>query len=412
MRAIYVEKNLPKMLAVKALRPMWPGVIWSPLSPAEIVDLPEPALPGPDWLRVQNEQCGVCASDISLLKVKADPQVAPAALPGNTRFYLGHEVVGRVIEVGPKVSRFQVGDRVVMESRFTGPNCHTQRIDPTCQQCAQDRERLCENASAGLGPVGAGGGWGDRYTAHESQVWPVPKDLSADQAAMVEPTAVALHGVLRRSPEPSERVLIVGAGIIGLLTLAVVKVVEPDARVSVMARYPHQQKAAQKLGADQVISDADPYQAVAEATDGKYYQAPMNRGMILGGFEVIYDCVGSQDTIYNSLRWARAGGAVVLVGIDLGELKVDLNPIWYQEVDLIGSHTFGMEDWRGQHRHTFDWVIEMMQEGLVHPDELITHRYPLDEIKRAIEVAEDKSQQSIKVMIQLEDLPEEMDIRG
>ncbi len=409
MRAIYVEKNLPKMLAVKALRPIWPGVIWSPLSPAEIVDLPEPALPGPRWLRVQNEQCGICASDISLLKVKADPQVAPAALPGNTRFYLGHEVVGRVSEVGPQIDRFEVGDRVVMESRFAGPNCHTQEIEPVCRYCADGRDRLCQNASAGLGPVGAGGGWGDHYTAHESEVWPVPEDLTADQAAMIEPTAVALHGVLRRPPAAGEQVLIVGAGIIGLLTLAVVKVVEPQARVSIMARYPHQREAAQKLGADAVITDQDPYEAVARETNGKLYQAPMNRGMILGGYGVIYDCVGSQDTVYNSLRWARAGGAVVLVGIDLGELTIDLNPIWYQEVDLVGSHTFGLEKWQGQERHTFDWVIEMIQEGLIKPEQLITHRFPFKKIKQAIKAAEDKTQNSIKVMVHLEDFSESED---
>ncbi|MFP3855285.1 MAG: zinc-dependent alcohol dehydrogenase, partial [Anaerolineales bacterium] len=322
MRAIYVEKNLPKMLAVKLLRPLWPGVIWSPLSPANVVNLPKPALPGPRWLRVENVQCGICASDLSLLKVKADPQIAPAALPGNTRFYLGHEVVGKVTEVGTKVSRFGVGDRVVMESRFAGPNCHTQEIDPPCRFCATGQDRLCENASAGIGPVGAGGGWGDSFTAHETEVWPIPPDLSDDQAAMVEPTAVALHGVLRRPPEAEDRVLIIGAGIIGLLTLAVAKVVTPTAKFSVMARYPHQRKAAKLLGAEHVISDGDAYEAVAVATEAKLYRAPMNRGMILGGYDVIYDCVGSESTVYDSLRWARAGGAVVMVGISLGELKV------------------------------------------------------------------------------------------
>jgi threonine dehydrogenase-like Zn-dependent dehydrogenase len=405
MRAIYVEKNLPRMLAVKALRPIWPGVIWSPLSPAKIVDLPLPSLPGPKWLRVHNERCGICASDLSLLNVKVDPVVAPAALPGNSRFYLGHEVVGRVAEVGEEVTRFKTGDRVVMESRFAGPNCHSQGIEPVCRQCASGRERLCENASEGMGPVGIGGGWGDGYTAHESEVWPVPDDLSDDQAAMIEPASVALHGVLRRPPKAGEHALVLGAGVIGLLTLAAAKVVEPKAQVSIMARYPHQAEAAQKLGADHILSDRNPYESVAARTGGKLYRAPMNRGMILGGFDVIYDCVGSAETILDSLRWTRAGGAVVMVGISLGALKVDLNPVWYQEVDLLGSHTFGMENWRGQERHSFDWVIEMFQEGLIHPEELITHRFDLERVKEAIRVAQDKSQQSIKVMIHLDQEP-------
>jgi threonine dehydrogenase-like Zn-dependent dehydrogenase len=399
MKAVYVEKNLPRMLAVKALRGLWPGVIWSPISPAHIVDLPEPVLPGARWVRVRTRQCGICATDLSLLKVKADPSVAPAALPGNTRFYLGHEVIGEIVEVGPQVDRFSLGDRVVMESRFVGPNCLTQEIDPPCPYCASGQTRLCENASVGLGPAGAGGGWGDSYTAHEEELWPIPDDLDDDQASLVEPMSVALHGVLRRPPGPDDHALVIGAGIIGLLTLQAIKIVEPLAHVTVMARYPHQVAAAERLGADRVISDRDPYPAVAEVSGGKLYNAPLNRGMILGGFERIFDCVGSVDTVYNALRWARAGGAVVLVGIQLGEMKIDLNPVWYQEVDLIGSNTFGVEHWRGSAIHTFDLVIEMLQEGVLIHQGLITHRFPLGEVKRAIETANDKASGAIKVSL-------------
>lgn len=403
MRAIYVEKHIPRMLAVKALRGLWPGVVWSPLSPANVVDMQDPALPGARWLRVRNLQCGICASDLSLLYVKADPGVAPAALPGNQRFYLGHEVVGEVIEVGPQVTRFSLGDKVAMESRFMGPNCHTQEIEPPCRYCAAGQTRLCENASAGLGPVGAGGGWGDSYTAHEAEVWPIPEDLDRDQASLVEPMAVALHGVLRRPPKEGDRVLVIGAGIIGLLTVQMVKIIQPGAHVAVIARYPHQQEAATRLGADELIAEEDAYQGVAEATGGELYRAPLNRGMILGGFEIIYDCVGSQRTIHDALRWARAGGAVVLVGIDLGELKIDLNPIWYQEVDLIGSNTFGVEQWEGRMVHTFDMVIEMLQEGMLQHDGLITHRFPFLDYKRAIDTAQDKTTGAIKVTFMLDE---------
>ncbi|MDX1601126.1 MAG: alcohol dehydrogenase catalytic domain-containing protein [Anaerolineales bacterium] len=403
MRAIYVEKNIPRMLAVKALRGVWPDVVWSPISPANVVDMPDPPLPGARWLRVRNLQCGICASDMSLLYVKADPGVAPAALPGNQRFYLGHEVVGEVVEVGPQVARFSVGDRVAMESRFMGPNCHTQEIEPPCRYCAAGQTRLCENASAGLGPVGAGGGWGDSYTAHEAEVWPIPEDLDMDQASLVEPMAVALHGVLRRPPQADDRALVIGAGIIGLLTVQMIKVLQPEAHVAVMARYPHQQWMATRLGADELINESEAYERVAESTGGELYTAPLNRGMILGGFEVIYDCVGSERTVHDALRWTRAGGAVVLVGIDLGELTIDLNPIWYQEVDLIGSNTFGVENWKGRMIHTFDLVIEMLQEGVLEHEGLITHRFPLSEYKQAVDTARDKTSGAIKVMFMVDE---------
>jgi threonine dehydrogenase-like Zn-dependent dehydrogenase len=398
MRSIYVDKKIPHMLAVKALRPLWPNVIWSPISPARVADSPEPSLPGAKWLRVSNIQCGVCATDISLLFVQVNHSIAPAALPGNIRFYLGHEVVGEVVEVGSNVTRFKIGDRVVMESRTAGPNCHSQEIDPLCKHCAQGQTRLCENASTGRGPIGVGGGWGDGYTAHETEVWPVPDDLDKDQASLVEPAAVALHGVLRRPPEAGEQALVIGAGIIGLLTIQAAKNVAPECHLTVLARHKHQAEMAHRLGADEVITGGDLYAILAGITNAKHYQAPLNQGMLLGGFEVIYDCIGSAETVTNGLRWARAGGSVVLVGINFKSLKVDLNPVWYQEVDLIGSYIYGVENYRGDRVHTFDLVIEMFQKGKLIHEGLITHRFPFEDYRRAISTAVDKRSESIKVV--------------
>src|SRR5712692_1502747 len=159
MRAICVEKIIPKMLLVKTLGQAWPGVCWSPLSSTTVADLPTPELPGSRWIRVRNHGCGLCATDLSLLYVHADPAVGPAALPGNQRFYLGHEVISTVEAVGPGVTRYKPGDRVVMDTRFQGAHCLSQEIEPACRYCAQGQYGLCENASANRGPRGVGGGW-------------------------------------------------------------------------------------------------------------------------------------------------------------------------------------------------------------------------------------------------------------
>ncbi len=398
MRAIYVEKNLPKMLAVKALQPLWRGALWSPLSPVRVVmDAPDPPLPGERWLRVRNRLAGICSTDLSLLLVEAQPQIAPAALPGNQRFYLGHEVVGEVVEVGPAVRRFKVGDRVVMEARFAGPNCHSQEIEPPCPFCAQGQTRLCENASLGKGPVGEGGGWGDSYTAHEAELWPVPAELDDERAIFIEPLSVALHGVLRRPPGPGERALVIGAGAIGLLTGHALKALFPQAHLTILARHDHQAAAARALGADEVVQARDPYPQLARISGARHYTFPLNRGMLLGGFHVVYDCVGRAQTVTDALRWARAGGTVVMLGFTLRMVKVDLNPIWYQEVDLVGSHTFGLERWQGRRVHTFDLAIELMREGKVDPRPLLTHRFPFERYRQAIATALNKRQGSIKV---------------
>lgn len=401
MRAIYFDKDIPRALATKVLRPLWPAVVWSPLSPSGVEQVPDPPLPGPAWLRVRNLQCGICATDLSLLYVKADPRIAPAVLPGIRRIYLGHEAIGEVSETGPGVDRFRVGDRVVIEARPGGsPNCHTQEIDPPCRFCARGDTRLCENGSLGKGPVGAGGGWSDSYTAHQSEVWPVPDDLSDDQASLIEPMAVAAHGVLRRLPSPGDRVLILGAGIIGLLTLQAVKALAPQAHVTALVRYAHQGQAASRLGADEVMSDrGDIYAKSAGITGAKYYRGQLNRGMLLGGYDILYDCVGDRYTLRDSLRLARAGGAVVLVGISLNPLSLDTSPVWFQEVDLLGAKTFGMETLNGRKLHTFDLVIEMLQQGALSASGLITHRFPFPQFRQAIAAASNKRTGSIKVTL-------------
>lgn len=399
MRAIYVERVMPKMIAVKALRPAWSGVIWSPLSPATVSDLPEPELPGSRWVRVRNHQCGICATDLSLLMVKVDPAIAPAALPGNNRFYLGHEVVSTVEEVGSGVTRFKPGDRVLMDTRFSGAHCLSQEIDIPCVYCQRGEFGLCENMSLNKGPRGIGGGWGDGYTAHETEIYPVPDDIDDDQATLVEPMAVAVHAALRRALQPNDHVLVVGGGMIGLLTVQATRGIEPDCHITLLARYPHQAEAGRRMGADEIMSGSNLYEHAAEITGAKYYSAMMNNGMLLGGFDVIYDCVGNARTIEDSLRWCRAGGTLVVVGIDLSRIKVDLNPVWYQEVDLIGSKNHGCNDWRGERRHTYEWVYQFLREGKMTHEGLITHRFPLDQYKRAIAAATNKrDEQSIKVV--------------
>lgn len=401
MRTIYVEKNIPKMLAVKLLRGLWPGVVWSPLSPLRRVDIEPPTLPSPDWVRVENIQCGICSTDISLIQVEPDAGVSAAALPGITKVYLGHETVGQVTETGPGVRGVQVGDRVMIEAKPAAiPNCHTQGVVPPCRYCADGQTRLCEKAAADPNYLGIGAGLGDGYTAHESEIWPVPAGISDDEASMVEPASVGLHAALRGRPEAGEQVLVVGAGIIGLLTAQMVKIVQPRCELTVMARYPHQAEAAQRMGADKVMREGEnPYQQVARHSGGSFYQAPLNRGMVLGGFDRVFDCVGIPSTITDSLRWVRAQGTVILVGSHFNLMKVDLSPVFYQEVDLIGSLTFGAESWNGQKAHTFDLVLKMLQEGRLNFDGLITHRYPYDQLRRAVKAAQDKSSGAIKVTV-------------
>jgi threonine dehydrogenase-like Zn-dependent dehydrogenase len=397
MRTIYFEKSIPKILLTKALQPIWPAVIYSRLSPTRFVDVPEKPLPGPGWVRMRNRLCGICASDLHLLFVDADPRISPAALPGTERIYLGHEVLSEVIEVGPGVTSLKVGDRVILD--HPEANCLNQEIEPLCRHCRQGNPTLCENSSLGLSLEGMGGGWGEGFTAHETMVYKVPDELDDETAVMIEPLSVGVHTALRCLPGPDEGVLVVGSGVIGIAVIQALRALSSDCHISAMARYPQQVEMAKKLGADEIIAREDPYRASARITSGKLYTGKFKNRMILGGFDVVYDCVGSEKTLQDSLRWARAGGTVVLAGVSLKPMHVDLTPIWYQQVDLIGLYAHGMEEWNGVKQSTYDLAIGLLLEKKILIDGLITHRFPLEQWRTAVRTAKDKSSGAIKVVL-------------
>ena len=193
--------------------------------------------------------------------------------------------------------------------------------------------------------------------------------------------------------------MVVGSGIIGLAVIQAVRALSPACRISAMARYPQQVEMAEKLGADEVISQEDSYSASARITSGKLYTGQFKNRMILGGFDVVYDCVGSKKTVQDSLRWARAGGTVVLVGVNLKPMNVDLTPIWYQEVDLIGLFAHGMEEWNGVKQSTFDLTTDLLLKKKLSIDGLITHRFPLEQWRTAVQTAKNKSSGAIKVAL-------------
>ncbi len=396
MRTIYVDKNIPRILLTKVLKPVWPGVIFSSLSPTHFVELPDPQLPGPRWVRVKNHQCGICATDLTLLTAAADPSIAPAALPGLQRFYLGHEVVGEVVEVGKGVTHVEIGQRVIMDAQ--GANCFNQEIDPPCPQCSRGNIGLCENSSAG-GGSSVGGGWSDTYVTHETSIYPVAGELSDDQALMVEPLSIGMRAALRCTPEAGQHVLVVGSGTIGLCTVQALKAVSPGCHITSLARHSYQAEKARSLGADEALTGKDLYALTAEITGAKLYTGMLGNRMLLGGFDVIYDCVGTARTIKDSLRCVKAGGTVVLVGIRLNPLKLDLTPVWSQEIHLVGNIAHGHDAWQGNWRHDYDLVIDFMRAGKVTADGFITHRFPLARWHEAVHTAMDKRTGSIKVVI-------------
>ena len=403
-----LELSIRKILPTQLLGMVWRGAYFSSFAPLQVRNLPRQPLTNAqgNWVRVRNHLAGICGSDLHLVFADGDLRIAPAALPthGGDN-YPGHEVVGEVIEIGDHVQNLQVGDRVVLQS---GPNCLSAGVIPPCDSCATGNYSLCSQGHL-PGPQQIGGGWSEEMLVHEQQLFRIPDEMEDDQAVLLEPAAVAVHAVLRRLPRAGEKVLIIGAGTIGLLTLQVVRALAPQAEVTVMARHNFQVEQATRMGAKDILYDEDKYKSIEKATGGKLYQGMLGNRMLLGGYDVIFDSIGTHQTTHDSLRWARARGTVVMIGVNLHLMKLDLSPIWYQEVNLIGSMAHGTEEWpigSGNQRSTFSIASDLITNHLLHPAALITHRFALNNYREALQVASDKKKsRAIKVVFDTALLP-------
>ena len=396
-----LDVSVPKILWTRLLGRVWRGAYYAPTSPLRLVEMPDPVLPAPGWVRVRNRLCGICGSDLHQLFVDAGLDVAPVALPSHQRVYLGHEMVGEVVQVGEAVTTFRAGDRVVRWGR--ADDCFARGREELCPACARGHRVLCQVASEPRVHHPAGGGFGDTFIAPASTLVPVPDDLPNELAIFAEPVAVALHAAWRRRAKAGEKVMVLGCGTIGFLLIQVLRLLQPRCEITAVAQFPWQAEVAQHYGAEHVfLSGDDGYSKVAQITGASLHQGRAGNRMLLGGFDLVFDVVGIEGTLNNALRWTRAGGTVVLVGVNLHRMVLDVTPVWYQEVDLLGAVGHDVVEWEGEAASTFELAMRWMLTGQICCDRLLTHRYPLDGYRQAFAVAVDKQKhRSIKVAFDL-----------
>ena len=401
MRTMVLDVSVPRIIWTRLLGRWWRGAYFAPTSPLRLVEMPDPPLPAPDWVRVRNRVCGICGSDLHQLFVDAGLDVAPVALPSHQRAYLGHEMVGEVAEIGEAVTAYRLGDRVVRWGRMD--DCLAIGREELCPACARGHRVLCQAASGSREHEPVGGGFGDSFIAPASSLVPVPGDLADELAIFTEPVAVALHAAWRRPVQAGEKVMVLGCGTIGFLLIQVLRLLQPRCEITALAQFPWQAEIARQYGADHVfLVRDDGYGKVAQITGASLHVGRGGNRMLLGGFDLIFDVVGIETTLNSALRWTRAGGAVILVGVNLHRMNLDVTPVWYQEVDLLGAVGHDVVEWDGERVSTFELAMRWMQGGQIRCEQLLTHRYPLYEYREAFAVALDKQKyRSIKVAFDL-----------
>jgi threonine dehydrogenase-like Zn-dependent dehydrogenase len=337
-------------------------------------DVPEPELPAHDWVRVSPTLSGICGSDLSAIGGHASLYLDPLT---SYPFVPGHEVVGTLAD----------GSRVVIEPAL---GCKVRGVEPPCPRCAEGRPGLCYNVTEGPIEVGlqtgycadTGGGWGETLVAHTSQLHPVPPALSDEAAVLIEPFACCIHAAFRGGATKDDIVVVLGAGTIGLLTVAAIRLFTPPKRLIAVAKHPTQRELAAKLGADQVISPADVFQRIRFATGARRLDG-FDRSLLLGGADVTFECVGRAGSLNDAVRFTREGGTLVAVGMP-GEEKVDWAAIWQRELTVMGAYAYGTEPKR-KGKRTFQLALDAAPQ--LHLDELTGPLFGLGEYRDAIAYA-------------------------
>ncbi|MDQ3262341.1 MAG: zinc-binding dehydrogenase [Myxococcota bacterium] len=413
MRGLVFDLSVPKYVVAKAVGKRFPKVHYGKGSCLSLRELSSPALPGPGWVRLKPRLAGLCGSDLGTLFFKTSPLLEPFnSFPA----VLGHEVVAEITARGPEVTGLEVGQRVAVDPLLP---CRLRGFADRCVACARGQENGCERVAEGCLAPGQmlgfhrdlPGGMGSEMVAHFSQLHPLPDALSDETGVLIEPLAVSVHAVLKAPPREGERVLIIGGGPVGFATLWALRALGHRGEVTLMTLEDYQLELARKLGATDVLramrDEVEEAQEVARRTGGKVYRPVIGPPAMTGGYELIFDCVGSAASLTDSLRYARPFGRVVLIGA-AGKLDgLDWTTVWRNELTLIGSYVYGPEQFRGRTLHTFQVVRELLtnREG-PDPTLLVTHHFKLEQYAQAIEANLQRGRfQSVKTVFDLRETP-------
>jgi 2-desacetyl-2-hydroxyethyl bacteriochlorophyllide A dehydrogenase len=281
---------------------------------------------------------GVCGSDIHAAAGQ-HPFLQPPCLPR-------HEVVGIVRELGSDADGVLVGDRVTVEPTLP---CGV------CKMCVTDRRNLCESMRF----FGCGyeqGGMADFFTIPSGRLHVIPEGLTDLQGALIEPLATPVHAVRTARNVIGKAVVIIGAGTIGLLTLAAARHAGAG-RIFMTDVLASKRDRAERLGAEAVFDASDP--SVVEAIRAELGESA----------DVVFDCVAIQSTMNQAVALASKGGTIIVVGVPTCKIEIDLPKMQDHQIGVQGTATYLTED--------YDTAIEIIESGAVRPEDFVTRMFPL-----------------------------------
>ncbi|KQQ43729.1 MAG: zinc-binding dehydrogenase [Nocardioides sp.] len=389
MLALEMFRSLPRHVAGRAVGGRVPGLLSGFAAPLRLVTREAPRVDRPGWARLRTRVSGICGSDLGALSGRTSLYFsAVSSLP----FVPGHEVVAELLD---DCEDLPAGTRVVLDPVLA---CATRGVEP-CEACRVGATNRCSRITVGHLAPGlqtgfcrdTGGGWGQQLVAHRSQLHPVAEGLDDHQALLLEPLACAVHTALRAGVSSGDRVLVSGAGAVGLFATLALRELTPAGHVTVVAKHPHQRELALALGATDVVAPREVLRRVRRTTGAFQVSPQLHAPYLLGGVDVAIDAVGSRGSLETALQSTRAGGRVVLSGMPAA---ADLSAAWFRELELVGTYAsaareplHGAEGGARAGRAAFDLAADLAAHDAVARIAGSVATYPLHRWREALDHA-------------------------
>jgi len=368
---------------------------WKPGGPVGLALVPAPTLPAEDWVLIKTVYCGICGSDLKELTLDGAPDNPLQTFLAFPQI-MGHEVVGVIDQVGPRVTRLKPGDRVAVSPWLP---CRPRGISPECPRCQEGDYTHCHNFQRGLLPTGMHlgvtpgyGGFAPFVAVHESQCFAIPAGVGFEAAVLADPFSVAFHSCLLMQPARDATILVYGLGVIGLLTVLCLKKLFEVKRVAAVGRYPFQKELALGFGAERVFTSGGSQlvEEVADYTGAELYTPYKGSKWSLDGVDGIIDTIASPATLEAGLRFLATQGRLVFTGVSTPK-RTENTPHYFKELEIIGSNAFSVESYQGRTAHAFEFFLSFLAEQRFDPAPLVTHQFPLDQYQQAFNLLAGKS---------------------
>lgn len=333
-----------------------PAVVFQGEGRWALEERPVPSVRNPEDVLLQVEACGICGTDLHILEV-------PPGHPATPGVILGHEVIGRVVEVGPAVTHLRPGDRVAV-----APNLYC----GVCRFCQRGLYNHCERFTT-LG-IFLDGGLAPYEVAPARALFPISPQVPLERAIFTEVLSTVVGGTLQARLHPGEHAVVLGCGPVGLLFLQVFRASGAGSLIAADIA-PFRLEFARRAGADRVVNPREEdLEAIVREVTGI-------------GADVVVDAVGT--LMSTALRLVRPAGTVILFGMNAqARAEIAQYDITRREIRVVGSYVG---------RHTFPLAIQMLERGAIRPEELVTHRLPLARFGEGLEHL--RRGEAVKVMM-------------